>query len=91
MNNNYGGRHLNYMAVTNLVVATTGADPGIFVRGVQLSLKFEEQKKKKKKKGRRRRENEEYGGGGCGGSSPSAEVWFKSTFQTFIYIQVFVR
>ena len=89
MNNNYGGRHLNYMAVTNLVVATTGADPGIFVRGVQLSLKFEEQKKKKKKK---REEGEKTKNtGGCGGSSPSAEVWFKSTFQTFIYIQVYFR
>ena len=26
---------------------------------------------------------------GCGGSFPSAEVWFKSTFQTIFYIQVY--
>ena len=56
MNNNYGGHHLNYMAVTNLVVATTGADPGIFVRGVQLSLKFE-------KKGEEGEKTKNMGGG----------------------------
>ena len=30
-------------------------------------------------------------GGGCGGYFHSAEVWFKSTFQRIIYIQVYFR
>ena len=43
-----------HAAVTNVDIIITGADPGIFVRGVQLSENFDKQKKKKKK---RRREN----------------------------------
>ena len=51
----------------------SGADPGIFVRVVQLFQNFDKQKKGgevRKRWGR---------GGGCGGYFHSAEVWFKST------------
>ena len=76
------------MAVTNLVVATTGADPGIFVRGggFQLSLKFEKQKNKKNKKRGGGEGEKTKNTGGCGGSSSSAEVWFKSTLFTYKFI-----
>ena len=61
-----------------------GADSGIFVRDFREI--FDKQKKKKKKKEKRREETE---GFGC--SFPSVEWWFKSTFQTIIYIQVYFR
>ena len=58
-------------------LSDTGADPGIFVRGGPTFGKFWQEKKR--------------GGGektGGGVSFPFAGVWFKSTFQTIIYIQI---
>ena len=60
----------------------TGTDPGIFVRGVQLSENFDKKKKKKKKKG--------------GGVEKRRVVALfllaeESIFQTFICIQVCFR
>ena len=66
------------------VYENSGADPGIFVRGVQLSEIFDKQKKKK-------------GGGELEkrrvvvALSLLAEEWFKSIFQTSICIQVRFR
>ena len=60
-----------------------GADPGIFVRGNFLKFLTSKKKKKKKKKGGEERKQ----GFGC--SFTSAKLWFKSTFNTIIYIQVF--
>ena len=68
---------------------TSGTDPGIFVRGVQLSENFWQAKKKEKGGGEGERKKME----GCGGLFPAAEVhvWFESTYQTNIYIQVYFR
>ena len=64
-------------------LSITGADPGIFVRGGPTFGKFWQAKKKKKKK-----EEEERKRGGGEEVFPFAGVWFKSTFQTIIYIQI---
>ena len=50
--------------------------------GVQISENFD----KPKRRGGGRKKTE-----GCGDSFASAEVWFKLTFQTNIYIQVYFR
>ena len=74
-----------------------GADPGIFVRGGGSNFpKILTSKKKnnnnKRGRGKRLENGGGWGGGGsCGGYFHSAEVWFKSTFQTIIYIQVYFR
>ena len=52
---------MNIQDITFLMMYIfTGVDPGIFVRGVQLSDNFDKQKKKKKKRGQKT--------GGCDGS-----------------------
>ena len=66
----------------------SGADPGIFIRGGGPTFpKILTSKKKKKKKNR---EEEERKTEGCSGSL-SADIWYKSIFQTIIYIQVYFR
>ena len=56
-------------------------DPGFWSGGVQLSENFDKQKKSKKKKGEYTKKTD-----GCSASFRSAEVFFKSTFQTIIYL-----
>ena len=63
----------------NTIINITGAGPGIFVRGVKLSENFDKQKKKEERK--RKVVVVQY--------FPTAEVWFKLTIQTIIYIQVY--